>query len=162
MLLELFEEAEVLRLDGEVEARRRPAGGDQLHLAPALLQQIVAVEERLAAHDARRRPGHQAHEAEARHALAGSRFADEPERLGLPQREGDAVHRLDRPPVGDDVGAEIANVDEGDQSWRSLGSRVPRTRSPRRLKASTTSRIARPGKSDTHHALVTTDRKSVV
>src|SRR2546422_2632569 len=40
------------------------------------------------------------------------------------------------------------------QNWPSLGSSTSRSQSPSRLKARTTSRIARPGNSDTHHALV--------
>src|SRR2546428_185235 len=107
----------------------------------------------------------EADDAQARHALARAGLADEAERLGLAEREGDAVHRLDRPPAGDDVRAEVANVEDGGhaaQSWRSLGSRVSRSQSPSRLKASTTSRMASPGRNDTHHALVTTSRPSAI
>src|SRR5207237_8217927 len=48
------------------------------------------------------------------------------------------------------------------QSWRSFGSSVSRSQSPSRLKASTTSRIASPGKNDTHQALVTKSRPSAI
>src|SRR2546430_1840985 len=122
----------------------------------------VAGERGLATGDPRGRPRDEARGAQARHALARARFAHEPERLGLAERKADAVHRLDRSPAGDDVSPKVANVDAGDQSWRSLGSRVSRSQSPRRLKASTTSRIASPGKSDTHQALVTKSRPSAI
>src|SRR5262249_59785174 len=135
---------------------------DPLQLAPTLPDQALAVEQGLAADEARRRPRDEPHQAEARHALAGAGFADEPQRLGLAEGERHAIHRLDRPPAGDDVGPKVANVDAGDQSWRSLGSSVSRSQSPRRLKARTTSRIASPGKSDTHQALVTKSRPSAI
>src|SRR5206468_11221014 len=143
-----------------LEDHRDLAAADPLHLALALSEQILAVEQGLATHDPRRRPRDEAHEAQARHAIARAGFAHESERLGLAERKADAVHRLDRSPAGDDVSPKVANVDAGDQSWRSLGSRVSRSQSPRRLKASTTSRIASPGKSDTHQALVTKSRRS--
>src|SRR5262249_7566751 len=48
------------------------------------------------------------------------------------------------------------------QSCRSFGSSVSRSQSPSRLKASTTRRIASPGKKDTHQALVTKSRPSAI
>src|SRR5439155_1278517 len=94
------------RHDPEVvgdEDHRHPAAADLLHLGLALSHQIVAVEEHLAADDARGRPRDEAHDAQARHALARAGLADEAERLALPEREGHAIHRLDRSPAGDDV-----------------------------------------------------------
>src|SRR5205823_14738504 len=108
----------------------------------------------------------EAYDAQARHALARGRLAYEAERLALPEREGHAIHRLDRSPAGDDVRAEVADVDDGGhdraQSWRNWGSSVSRSQSPSRLKASTTSRITSPGKNDTHHAMVITSRPSAI
>src|SRR2546428_5177068 len=96
-----------------LQDHRDLAPADLLHLGLALRQQILAVEANLAAHDARGRPRHEADDAQARHALAGARLTDEAECFALVEREGHAVHRLDRSPAGDDVRAEIADVDDG-------------------------------------------------
>ena len=89
-----------------LQDHRDPTAADLLHLGVGLVQQIVAVEEYLAADDARGRTRDQADDTEARHALAGARLANQPERLRLAHGKGHAVHRLDRAPAGDDVGLE--------------------------------------------------------
>src|SRR4029453_15984037 len=127
---------------------RAPA--DLLHLGVGLAQQVVTVEQDLAADDAGGRARDEADDAQARHALAGARLADQPQRLRLAQGEGYPVHRLDRAPAGDDVGLEVANVDDGGghrdrgQSCRSFGSSGARRPPPRRLNAWTTMQIWTP------------------
>src|SRR6185369_7006441 len=138
-----------------LQDHRDLAAAHALHLALALGQEIDAVEPDLAAHDPRGRPRREPDEAETRHALARPRLADEPQRLALAHAERHAVHRADRPPPRHQVGLKVANLDDRRHSWRSFGSSVSRSQSPIRLKASTTSRIARPGRDETHHALVT-------
>src|SRR5207245_3715944 len=107
-------------------------------------------------------------EAEARHALARARLSHQAQRLALAHVERDSVHRLHGAPARDEVRAKFADLEDGRghggaaQSCRSLGSSVSRSQSPSRLKASTTRRIARPGKNETHHALVTKSRPSAI
>jgi len=87
------------------------AAPDVLHLVLALREEIVAVEQHLAAEDARRGPGYQPDQGKARHALARARLAHEAERLALADAERHAVHGLDGAPPRDDVRPQLAHVD---------------------------------------------------
>src|SRR5262249_4794278 len=98
----------------------------------------------------------------AGHRLARTRLADQPERLAGIDRERHLVDRAHCAPARDDVGRQVLDLEQGwrHQIWRSFGSRRSRSQSPSRLKLNTTSRIARPGKNDTHHAVVMNSRPS--
>ncbi len=50
--------------------------------------------------------------AEARHALAGARFADEPQGLALADGEGHTIHGLHGAPARHDVGPEVAHLED--------------------------------------------------
>ena len=118
------------------------AAADALHLALALREEIVAVEQDLAADDARRRPRREPHQAQARHALAGAGLADEPERLALAHGERHAVHGLDRAPARDEVRAQLANVD--DRGERRRSPRPPDASDPSQLAQLRVERVAQP------------------
>src|SRR5262249_35773336 len=121
-----------------LQDHRDPSAADPLHLALALLEQIVAVEAHAPAHDARSRPRHQPEHRQARHALARARLADEAERLALAAGERDAVDRLDGAPTGDDMGPEVLDLDDrrAHARRRSAASPPQRWRSGSRPSAS--------------------------
>ena len=76
-----------------------PVTAKSAQAARGHLQEVVALEERLAGGD-RVAGVVQTHDREARDALAAARFADDPERLPLLDREADAVDGLDDAVVG--------------------------------------------------------------
>src|SRR5207249_3208481 len=95
-------------------------------------EQVLAVEERLAARD-RVRARVQAHDRQAGDALARARLADDAERLALLDRERDAVDGADDPVVGLEVRLEVADFEEA-HARRILGSIQAYSRSTSRLK----------------------------
>jgi len=75
-------------------------------LLAAHLQQVIAAEQDLAAHDPARFVD-QAQDGQGGHALAAARLADDPERFPGGQVKTDAVDRLDHAVVGEELGAQI-------------------------------------------------------
>ena len=60
--------------------------------------------------DAGRGLGLQLQERQRRHGLARARFADDGERLALPQIEAHPIHRLHRAEAGEAVGMEVFHL----------------------------------------------------
>src|SRR6185503_9641551 len=118
----------------------------------ALDQHILAVQQDLAAHDAAGLGRQQPQDRERRHRLARARLPDETERLPGDQAEAHTVDGAHEAPARVELGVEIADVEET-HTWRNRGSSQSRSQSPKRLKASTTSRIAVPGTTDSHQPL---------
>src|SRR5439155_16742241 len=84
-------------------------------------QQVLAVEQRLAARD--RGPARvQAHDRQAGDALAAAGLADDAERLALLDLEADAVDRLDDAVVGAEIRAEIVDLEQGHAQLRPQAS----------------------------------------
>ena len=123
---------------------------------------VAALEADLAADDAARLL-QQAHQRQRGDALAGARLADDAERLAGGDREADAVDRAHDAGVGEELRAQIAHFEDRRaggaararsagtvashaQRRRDLGSSQSRMPSPRKLKPSTTVRMAKPGK----------------
>ncbi len=101
----------------------------------------------------------QAQHGERRHALAAAGFADDAQRLAGTDRERHAVDGARDPVLGEELGLEALDLEQG-RSHRSphmrramRGSRRSRRPSPTRLTASTTSASARPGQNTVHGAL---------
>src|SRR5439155_10943107 len=89
-------------------------------------------------------------------------FADQAQGLALAQREAHAVHGAHHTPARVEVGAEASDLQHDrrvgtqqtvPQTCRRRGSSQSRSQSPNRLKASTTSMMAAPGTTESHHAL---------
>src|SRR6185295_8617086 len=79
----------------------------------------------------------------------------------LAQGEADTVDGAHDAPARVDVGVQVADVEEhAAQSCRRRGSSQSRSQSPNRLNASTTSMIAAPGTTESHHALAMCPRPS--
>src|SRR5262249_38713586 len=112
------------------------------------------------------------HQRQRRHALARAGFAHDAERLAGMDLEAHAVDGAHRPVIGEELRLEVRNLEHGQIGRRgrrasplgalpvargdvhrrlAFGSRKSRTPSPRKLKPSTTVKIAKPGKAATHH-----------
>ena len=83
---------------------------DLAHLLLGLLEQILAFEPDRALDDAGRGPGLQLQQRQRRHRLARARFADDGERLALPQVEAHPIHRLHRAEAAEAVGMEVFHL----------------------------------------------------
>src|SRR5437879_2308624 len=103
---------------------RDPLAADPLHLALALRQELLTVQQHRAAQDAGRGPRREPQDREARHALPRPRLTDEAQRLALGHAEGHAVDSPDRAPARDETGLEVPDLDD-----RRRHARRP-TRSP--------------------------------
>ncbi len=74
------------------------------------LQQIAPLEDHLAGH-VRGLEVRQTKASETRDALAGARFAHDPQRLAAIEFEGDAIHGLDDPVGGIEVNLEVLDLE---------------------------------------------------
>ena len=74
------------------------------------LEQVLALEQHLAAGDAPGRLRHQAHDRERGDALAAARFADDAERAAALEREVDAVDRAHLAALRGEVRAQAAHL----------------------------------------------------
>ena len=112
-------------LGGHCADRRGGRAGDQadrpdgdtaaahlLHLPLGLDDEVLAVEEDLAAHDAARRLGEQPEDGERGHGLARARLAHEAQRLALAHGEAHAVHRPHHAPARVELGVEVAQLED--------------------------------------------------
>ena len=148
-----------LEADGEagVEARRRLLEDHRHVLAgepPAACgrhrQQILAIEdETVGAHFAR--PGDEAHQRQHGHALAGAGFAHDADDLALLDGQVQPVDRAQHAARGGELDRQVPDLDQSHQRF-SFGSSASRSPSPIRLKASTVTRMATPGKVTTQGA----------
>ena len=77
------------------------------HLPFTLVEEILALQQDLACHDAGHRTRHQAQQREGCHALAAARLAHDPQRFALTHGKADTVNGLYYAPAGEAVGAEI-------------------------------------------------------
>src|SRR5439155_11222195 len=81
--------------------------------------------------------------------FARAAFADEAEHFALAERQRHATHRLDQAAPCREGDVQVIQCQQGHVRMR--GSRISRTPSPSRLKHSTVSINARPGKATSHH-----------
>jgi len=95
-----------------LEDHRDLATADLAEPARARGQQVLALPERLPRRH-RRAARVEAHDREARDALAGAGLADDPERLALVDRERDAVDRAHDTIVRPEVRLQVDNFEEG-------------------------------------------------
>src|SRR5437867_4115904 len=112
-------------------------------------------EQNLAADDASRRIRNQAHDRQARHRLAGARFADDGERLPGAQGKRDVLDGLDDTGVGEEMRPQMLHLQQRrgglrgarhDQiAFRSFGSSRSRKPSPTICSDSAERMIAMPG-----------------
>src|SRR5437762_6433698 len=142
-----------------LQDHRDPAAADLLHLLVGFPQQVFALEHHPAADDAGSRRQH-AQDGERERALAGTRLADNAQRLAGMNAQR---HIVDRPhdtgALGRDVmGGQIFEFEQrrgwhelsGGQSWRSWGSSLTRSQSPRMFADSTINMMQQPGKMVSH------------
>ena len=134
------EGAERVLKDHRDGAAAQPAHG------AARQAQKLAPAEADRARDARR-GRQQAQNRLQRDALARAALADDAQDLARIHVEVDAAHRLDPAAEGD---AQVADPEEGGLGHVVWGSRRSRSPSPRKLKPSTTVRIAMPGPNAIH------------
>ena len=122
-------------------------------------QQIDAVEADRAGHGAAEPVRQQAQHRQRGHALAAAGFADDAERLAGADRERHAVDGPRDAVLGEEVGLEVLDLEQGrghgsPHMRRAMrGSSRSRSPSPTRLTASTTSASASPGQNTVHGAL---------
>ena len=137
------------------------------HLGVGFLQQVLALEQHPAAGDPRRRR-QQAQDGERQRALARTGLADDAQRLAGVDAQRDLVDRAHDPraPRRDIVGGEVLELEQragahrvtsicgghgiAAQSWRSWGSSLTRSQSPRRFAESTISMMQTPGSTVSH------------
>jgi hypothetical protein len=105
---------------GRVQARHRlledhrHARAAQVAQRPGVeLQQVDALEQDLAAGDAPRRLGDQAHDRERGDRLAAARLADDAERAPGPERERDPVDGAVGAAIAVEPGAQVADLQQG-------------------------------------------------
>ena len=82
------------------------------HVLRAELQQVDAVEQDRARDDPARRIRHEPRDRERRDALAAAGFADEAERLAVADVEADVVDRLDDAVGREEVGRQVADLEQ--------------------------------------------------
>ncbi len=88
----------------------------------------------------------QAEQRQRHHCLAAAGLADKAEDMSALEGEADAAHDLERTARGRQRHAEIGDFEQGHQRRRiRRGSKTSRSPSPRRLRPSTASTMARPG-----------------
>src|SRR5690606_30783855 len=87
--------------------------------------------------------GQQAHQRERGDGLAGPALADEAERLATVEREGDAAHRIGRPAVGRERDGQVLDFEEWHQRCPPAKKPSPSTREERALTAASPDRIYR-------------------
>ncbi len=75
-------------------------------------EQVLPVEDDLAALDPARRRRQEPHDGQVRDGLAAARFADEPERLALVEIEGDAVDGEDALVMSSEANEEVVDGEE--------------------------------------------------
>ena len=93
-----------------------------LHRRLVERQQVDAGERDRAADDAAGRIRQQPQQRKRGDALAAARFADDRQRLAVPQREGDAVDRLDDPVAGIEVGLQVPRPRAASRRRRFAGA----------------------------------------
>src|SRR5215831_5698583 len=147
-----------------LQNHRDLAAADLAHLRGRALEDILAVEQHLALDGASAALGQQAHQGERRHALAAARLAHQAQHLAAAQREAHAVDRLDHAAPQEEVGVQVADLEDRRlaHSCRSLGSSRSRSQSPNRLTDSTSKVMAMPGISATHQASASRPRPSEI
>ena len=94
-----------------LEDHRHAAAAQVAHLLRVGAEDVAALEADLAADDAARlleKP----HQRKRGDALAGARFADDAERLAGRDREADAVDRAHHALVGEELGLEVADLED--------------------------------------------------
>src|SRR5581483_4614824 len=123
------------------------------HLAVGFLQQVLALEEHLAAGDPRR-GRQQPQDGEGECALSGAGLAHDAEGAAGLESERHVVDRAHHagPPRAHVVRGQVAQLEERRvaHSWRSWGSSFTRSQSPRRLADSTISMMQQPGSTVSH------------
>ncbi len=97
---------------GILEDHRQLGTSDQPHLLAANLQQVSTVKPHLAALDAPRRAGNQAHDGEGVHALATPTLTDDPQSLPLFHGVGKTIDRMDNPVLGVEPGGQIIDLQQ--------------------------------------------------
>ena len=90
------------------------------------------------------RPGDQAHHRQHGDALAGAGFADDADDGTGVEGEVEAIDGAEHAARGGELDDQVADFEQRHQRF-SFGSSASRRPSPNRLKASTVSRMARPG-----------------
>src|SRR5580704_825491 len=110
------------------------------------LQQIASLEHDLAA-DHLARSLDQTEDRHGRDALAAAGLTDDAEGFARRHTEADASNRLDLPVVGEEVRAEVANLEDRIRHRRCRGSKASRRPSPRKLNASRVNESAIAGQS---------------
>src|SRR4051812_45380824 len=106
----------------------------------------------------------QADQGERRNALAAAGFADQAKSLTAIDAERHVLERRD--PTGSDIeiDAQVLDFDQGRarhvRRLRDCGSRMSRRPSPSRLRPSTVRKMASPGKTESHGAVVIWSRAS--
>src|SRR5260370_1219384 len=141
-----------LRLDVRRVCRSIGDAGVEFVLADP--KQVGAVEANRAGLDLRA-SGQDAEDGANDRRLAAARLADDPQDAASFERKIDVVEDPRRPFIGPDRQLEPADIEErivDHRDRRSRGSTRSRSPSPSRLKPSTVSRIASPGKVAYHQA----------
>src|SRR5579883_1121750 len=157
-----------LEADGEarVETRRRlledhrhVLAGEPPALARRERQQVLSGEgEAPGAHLPRK--ADEAHQRQHGDALSRTRFADDAEDFAFLDPQIDRIDRVHDAADGREVDGQRLDFDERHRYRFSLGSKASRSPSPKRLKASTVTRIMRPGKVTAHQARSINSRES--
>jgi hypothetical protein len=95
-----------------LEDHRDLVAADAAHLALALLDQVLALEQHLTARDASRGNGDEAHDRQAGHGLPRAGLTDDGEGLALVEVEAHTVDGLDRAFIGIEVGLQVDDVQQ--------------------------------------------------
>src|SRR5262249_13030590 len=104
----------------------------------------------------------QTNERQRRDRLAAAGFADKAERLAALDAERNAFGGRDAASLRLDVDAQVFDLDQRRHArvLRDWGSRMSRSPSPSRFKPSTVKKMANPGNTDSHGAVVIWSRAS--
>ena len=153
-------EQRVERSHRVLQDHRDPLAAHVAHLGVGFLDQILALEQHPAADDARR--GRQdPQDRQRERALTRTDLADDAEGLAGIDAQRHIVDRADDSGAlrRDVMGREVLELEQrrrrtgpgpSAQSWRSWGSSLTRSQSPRRLAESTISMMQQPGNTVSH------------
>ena len=137
---------------GVLEDHRDVVAAHLAHLVLAERQQVAPLEHDGPLDDLARRVGHQTHDGQGGHRLAGAGLADDADRLVAVEAEAHPVDRLHDTGVGEEVRAQTRDLKQAfahDYSF-SLGSVASRRPLPKAMKPKTVSTSATLGKSSIH------------
>src|SRR5262249_35491279 len=143
-----------------LEDHRDLFAADRPHLGLGKGQELAPAKPDAPAHDAPGRRGDEPQDRERGNALPAPRLPHHGERLARGEYQRDAVHRAHQAVVSEEVGLEVAQLQQPLAHARPpvvrRGSSASRSPSPKKLNAITVRKMAVPGASSIHGNEVST------